>query len=116
MQEPELQTGTVDRAQPAGGMTPATAANSTTLAKLEADRKRANLVIGILTTAGTTAMVVPFPPWSFIASAALYIGAVAVAYFTNTMSPEKLEALVAKAGEAASAAASSAKKPTGGAP
>lgn len=106
MPDTELQTGTVDRAQPAGGMTPATAANSTTLAKLEADRRRAKVIIGIITTIATTAMLVPVgQPWNFIASAVLFTGAVVVAYFTNSMTPEELEALTDKAGAAMAAAA-----------
>lgn len=103
MPDTELQTGTVDRAQPAGGMTPATAANSTTLEKVRADAARAKLVVGILTTAATTAasLAVVLPvvaPWNFLGAGALYLGALIVAWRTNTATPEQLQALAEQAG------------------
>lgn len=98
--EPELQPGTVDRPSP---MTTATAANSTTLQQFEAKRARAKLVIGALTTlAGlllTLPAVMPFvspmvTTIFVVVAVALFLGAILVAYFTNTMTPEEIDDLM----------------------
>lgn len=101
--DPELQTGTVDRPSPWTSPTPATAANSTTLAQLEAKKARAKLVIGALVTLAGMLLMMPaaFPAASVAVTAvfvgvaiALFIGAIAVAYFTNSLTPAEIDDLL----------------------
>lgn len=95
----ELQTAPIpSRAVP----TVATLANSTTLADIQKKQRNAKAVIAILTTLGTVSLlVVQLAPWNLLVGACLFVAAVVVAYFTNALTPEELDALLAKLGAAA---------------
>lgn len=102
---------------PASTMTPATAANSTTLAQHERATRRNKLVLGILATLATVALAATaFAPWNLLAAAALYLASVVVAYLTNSLTPEKLDALVAQLTDAGERAAVELSKRGKGAP
>lgn len=99
----------VDLTRPLPAST-ATAANSTTLADLKRKALRAKLAITALTSLATVAAVLPIPviqPWNFVGAGALYAVALAVAYFTNSLTPEELEGLLSQV------QAASSKFPTG---
>jgi asparagine N-glycosylation enzyme membrane subunit Stt3 len=99
MPDNELQTASIPSRSIA---TPATLANSTTLADLQRKQRNAKAVIAILTTLGSVALlVVQLAPWNLLVGALLFVAAVVVAYFTNALTPEELDALLAKLGGAA---------------
>lgn len=97
--EPELQTGTLPNRL---ALTPATAANSTTLQQLDEAKRRAKLVIATLTTFASLLLTVPtIVPVSpvvavifVVLAVVLVLVAIAVAWRTNALTPEQLEQLV----------------------
>lgn len=108
-QRNELQTGTVPARSIAAV---ATAANSTTLEDL-ARKKRVNkAIVMVLSALGTVALAfVPVLAAANVVaagvvggiSALLFIIAVVVAFFTNSLEPAELDALLAKLGGVAAA-------------
>lgn len=94
-------------------MTTATVANSTTLADVQAKARRAKLIVGVLTTLASVALVVPFAPWNYIAAAVLYVVSIVLAW--NTMTPAQIDALLVQLEGAGKRAVESAAKKEGGA-
>lgn len=95
----ELETVTIP---PRSAPTTATVANSTTLADIQRKQRNAKAVIAILTTLGSVALLLmQLAPWNLLAGAVLFVAAVVVAYFTNALTPEELDALIVKLGSAA---------------
>jgi len=114
MATPELQSGSIPSTPLAST---ATAANSTTLAQLEAATRRNRLIITVLVTFATVALsLTAFAPWNLLAAAVLFLAAVITAYATNSLSPEQLDKLVGQLGDAGERAASELSKKKGGTP
>lgn len=83
----------------------ATAANSTTLEQLEAGKRRAKLIISLMTSLAGALLFVPaaLPAaagwWSFAVTALavlLFVAAIVTAYFTNALTIEEMEQLAAR--------------------
>lgn len=99
MPDNELQTAPIP---PRSVPTVATLANSTTLADIQRKARNAKAVIAILTTLGSVALLVTqLAPWNLLVAALLFVAAVVVAYFTNALTPEELDALISKLAGAA---------------
>jgi hypothetical protein len=99
MPDNELQTAPIP---PRSVPTVATLANSTTLADIQRKQRNAKAVIAILTTLGSVALlVVQLAPWNLLVGALLFVAAIIDAYFTNALTPEELDALLARLGGAA---------------
>jgi len=114
MATPELQPGSIPSTPLAST---ATAANSTTLAQLEAATRRNKLIITTLVTFATVALALTaFAPWNLLAAAVLFLAAVITAYATNSLTPDQLDKLVAQLGDAGERAATGLTKKNGGAP
>ena len=106
-----LETAPLDRP-----MAPqvATAANSTTLAQLARKQRMQKFAIAMLVTLATVAAAfVNFAPWNMLIAAVLFIVAVVVAYFTNALTPEELDKLVARALDSSNAFKAAAPKKEG---
>lgn len=85
----------------------ATVANSTTLKDLERKARVNKVVVITLSSLATVALAFDvWAPWNLLAATLLFGVAVVVAFFTNALTPEELDKLLARLASSSETAAS----------
>lgn len=106
----ELARGSIE-ARPLPSV--ATAANSTTLKDIERKARINKAIVIALSSLATVALAFNiWAPWNLVASTLLFVLAVIVAFFTNALTPEELDALLARLSKSSETAAHKAEEKT----